>query len=93
MRFDEITVKQLKEIRINLATLMLKYSDVRSEEHDVLRRLHIIVDGAIELSEKDCVLFSINSGELEKFKANVEADGLLPDEVIEDLIYRYNKRG
>lgn len=93
MRFDEITVKQLEEIRINLATLMLKYSDVKSEEHDTLRRLHIIVDGAIELSKKDCVLFSINSGELEKFKANVEADGLSEDEVVEDLICKYNKRG
>lgn len=93
MKFDDITVKQLKEIRINLATLMLKYSDVRSEENDVLRRLHIIVDGAISLSEKKNVEFLINGGELEKFKSKVEADGLSPDEVVEDLICKYNKRG
>lgn len=93
MRFDERTLNELKEIRIKLANLILKYSDVKSEEYDLLRRLHIILDGGISLSEKDCVLFSINSGELEKFKANAKADGLSPDEIVEDLICEYNKRG
>lgn len=93
MRFDEKTVYKLKDIRTSLRILMLKYSDVESEEYEFLRCLHILVDGAILLSKKDCVLFSIDSSELEKFMKNVKADGLSPDEIVEDLICKYNKRG
>lgn len=93
MRFDESTVNKLKEFRTSLRILILKYSDVESEEYEFLRHLHTILDGGILLSKKKCVEFSISSGELEKFKVNVEAEGLSPDEVIEDLIHKYNKRG
>lgn len=93
MRFDEREINELKIIRSKLVILLLQHNDVGSEEHGFLRRLHILLDGAITLSKKECVEFSINSGELEKFKANVEADGLSEDEVVEDLICKYNKRG
>lgn len=93
MRFDESTVNKLKEIRTSLRILMLKYSDVESEEYEFLRRLEILLNGAISLSKKKNVEFLINGDEFEKFMRNVEVDGLSPNEVIEDLIHKYNKRG
>lgn len=93
MRFDESTVNKLKEIRTSLRILMLKYSDVESEEYEFLRRLEILLNGAISLSKKKNVEFLINGGELEKFMENAKANGLSPDEIVEDLICKYNKRG
>lgn len=93
MRFDEKTVKQFKEIRTKLEILILKYSDVESGEYEFLRHLHTILDGGIQLSKKELAEFSISSSELEKFMENVKANGLSPDEIVEDLICEYNKRG
>lgn len=93
MRFDERDINELKVIRSKLRILLLRRNDAGSEEHGFLRRLHILVDGAISLSKKELVEFSINSGELKKFMEKVEADGLSEDEVVEDLICKYNKRG
>lgn len=93
MRFDERDINELKVIRSKLRILLLRRNDAGSEEHGFLRRLHILVDGAISLSKKELVEFSINSAELEKFMENAKANGLSPDEIVEDLICKYNKRG
>lgn len=93
MRFDERAIKEFTNFGCEVEILLSKYDDVESEEHIFLRRLHILLDGAIQLSEKECAQFSISSSELEKFLNNAKADGLLPDEIVEDLICKYNKRG
>lgn len=93
MRFDERTIKEFTNFGCELEILLSKYDDVESEEHIFLRRLHILLDGAIQLSKKELAEFSISSSELEKFMENAKADGLSPDEVVEDLIHKYNKRG
>ncbi|MFR9278536.1 MAG: hypothetical protein ACLVME_02505 [Ezakiella coagulans] len=93
MRFDEKAIKEFKNFESELEVMLFRYDDIESEEYKFLRRLDILLDEAISLSEKKHVGFLINGGELEKFMENAKANGLSPDEVVEDLICKYNKRG
>lgn len=93
MRFDEKAIKEFKNFESELEVILFRYDDIESEEYKFLRRLDILLDGAISLSEKKHVGFLINGGELEKFMENAKANGLSPEEIVEDLICEYNKRG
>lgn len=93
MRFDDNTILELKSISFKIAMLLQKYNDVKSEENDFLRYMRILIDGAILESRKEKVEVVISAKELLKLIEKTEAQGISRDEVIEDLIHEYNKRG
>lgn len=94
MRFDENAIAELRKINNKLAELSWRYSDVKSEENELLRHISSLIDGAILTSRREKNnRITINSKDLLKLKENANARGVSIEEAIEDLIHEYNKRG
>lgn len=94
MRFDENAIAELRKINNKLAELSWRYSDVKSEENELLRHISSLIDGAILTSRREKNnRITINSKDLLKLKENANARGVSIEEAIEDLIYKYNKGG
>lgn len=94
MRFDENAIAELRDINNKIAKITWRYSDVKSEENELLRHIGRLIDGAILASRREKNnRITINSKDLLKLKESANARGVSIEEAIEDLICEYNKRG
>lgn len=91
MRFDENAISELRSINNKIAKLTWRYSDVKSEENELLRHISLLIDGAILTSRREKIEITIDTRNLLKLKESANAHGLSVNEAIEYLICKHNK--